>query len=72
MSLDRFPFEHPSNLKLEQLDGQATESQPKVISSILITYDTLQKICEKERVLAWSLPLAALQRKMYSHPRTLL
>ncbi|MCJ1264760.1 hypothetical protein MMC22_004635 [Lobaria immixta] len=64
MSLDRFPFEPSFNLKLEQLDGQATESQPKVISSIFITYNTLQKICEKERVLAWSLPLAALQRKI--------
>ena len=57
-------IEHSFNLKLEQLDDQDNENPPKVIGSIFITSNTIKKICRQERVLAWALPLAALQRKM--------
>ena len=57
-------FEQSFDLKLDQLDGQDKGTQSEVIGSIFITFDTLQKICQKERTLVWGLPLAALQRKM--------
>ena len=59
MPINSFQIGSPFDLKLEQLKGK------EVISSIFITFNTLQKICKKERVLVGSLPLAALQRKMY-------
>lgn len=59
-----FSYGDAFNVKLEQLDGQDKGSQPKVIGSILITFDTLQKVSQQERVLVWGLPLAALQKKM--------
>lgn len=48
MTASTWYFEQPFDLKLGQLDGQDKESQPKVISSIFITFNTLQKICQKE------------------------
>lgn len=56
------PFEKPFNLKLSQLDGEGPYA--KTLRSIFVTFDTLQEISQKERVLVWSIPLVALQRKM--------
>ena len=64
MSINSLSHDYAFDLKLEQIDAQDEGSEPRVIGGIFITFNTLQKICQQERVLAWGLPLAALQRKM--------
>lgn len=55
------------DLKLLQYgepSGQES-SERQVISRMLITFETLNRLATKERVSVWNLPLSALQRKMY-------
>ncbi|MCJ1264432.1 hypothetical protein MMC22_004304 [Lobaria immixta] len=59
------------DLKLLQYGEPSGEesSERQVISRVLITFETLNKLARKERVSIWNLPLSALQRKIGENGR---